>query len=123
MSKWIAEFELEDGDRMPEHMDLEYHGVKLDFYCRPLEQEPCEDAVSRAEVLNLVRLNAFHAKSQIKAIENMPSVTPQEPKTGYISIDDAMSVFDDFMCGDADEESTETFLEMLKDKTESEGEE
>lgn len=85
-----------------------------------LEQEPCEDAVSRAEVLNLVRLNAFHAKSQIKAIENMPSVTPQEPKTGYISIDDAMSVFDDFMCGDADEESTETFLEMLKDKTESE---
>lgn len=80
MSKWIAEFELEDGDKMPEHMDLEYHGVKLDFHCRPLEQEPCEDAVSRAEVLNLVRLNAFHAKSQIKAIENMPSVTPQEPR-------------------------------------------
>jgi hypothetical protein len=44
-----------------------------------LEQEPCEDAVSRAEVLNLVRFNAFHVKSQIKAIENMPSVTPQEP--------------------------------------------
>ena len=44
-----------------------------------LEQEPCEDAVSRTEVLNLVRFNAFHVKSQIKAIENMPSVTPQEP--------------------------------------------
>ena len=87
MSKWIAEFELEDGDRMPEHMDLEYHGVKLDFYCRPLEQEPCEDAVSRAEVLNLVRLNAFHAKSQIKAIENMPSVTPQEQFKPMVEID------------------------------------
>lgn len=50
---------------------------------KALEQEPCEDAVSRAEVLNLVRLNAFHAKSQIKAIENMPSVTPQEPRKGH----------------------------------------
>lgn len=44
-----------------------------------LEQELCEDVVSRTEVLNLVRFNAFHVKSQIKAIENMPSVTPQEP--------------------------------------------
>ena len=43
-----------------------------------------------------------------------------QPKTGYISIDDVMSVFDDFMRGDADEEGTETFLEMLKDKAESE---
>lgn len=39
MSKWIAEFELEDGDTMPEHMDLNYKGAKIDFYCRPLEQE------------------------------------------------------------------------------------
>lgn len=36
MSKWIAEFDLEDGDTMPEHMDLEYKGAKLDFYCRPM---------------------------------------------------------------------------------------
>ena len=40
------------------------------------------------------------------------------PKTGYISINDVMSVFDDFMRGDADEEDTETFLKMLKDKAE-----
>lgn len=40
MSKWIAEFELEDGDTMPEHMDLNYKGVKIDFHCKPLEQEP-----------------------------------------------------------------------------------
>lgn len=43
-----------------------------------------------------------------------------KPRTGYISIDDVMSVFDDFMCGEVDEEGTETFLEMLKDKAESE---
>lgn len=43
MSKWIAEFDLEDGDTMPEHMDLEYKGAKIDFHCKPLEQELCED--------------------------------------------------------------------------------
>lgn len=36
MSKWIAEFELEDGDTMPEHMDLEYKGAKIDFHCRSM---------------------------------------------------------------------------------------
>ena len=44
----------------------------------------------------------------------------KETKTGYISIDDVMSVFDDFMCGEVDEEGTETFWEMLKDKAERE---
>ncbi len=36
MNKWIAEFELEYGDTMPEHMDLEWMGAKLDFHCRPM---------------------------------------------------------------------------------------
>ena len=36
MAKWIAEFDLEDGDTMPEHMELEYKGAKIDFHCRPL---------------------------------------------------------------------------------------
>lgn len=40
MNKWIAEFDLEDSDTMPEHMDLEYKGAKIDFHCKPLEQEP-----------------------------------------------------------------------------------
>lgn len=41
MNKWIAEFELEDGDTMPEHMDLEYKGVRIDFHCKPQNQDPC----------------------------------------------------------------------------------
>ena len=49
MSKWMAEFELEDGDTMPEHMDLEYKGTKIDFYCKPLEQKPILDKI-RAEI-------------------------------------------------------------------------
>lgn len=36
MSKWIAEFDLEDDDTMPEHMDLNYMGAKIDFHCRPM---------------------------------------------------------------------------------------
>ena len=42
MSKWIAEFELEDGDTMLEHMDLEYKGAKIDFHCRPM-WIPCSE--------------------------------------------------------------------------------
>ena len=48
MNKWIAEFELEDGDTMPEHMDLEYKGARIDFHCRPLEQEPSYDELLKA---------------------------------------------------------------------------
>lgn len=75
-----SEFEdakCEDSEYYQEWADALYMAIKA------LEQEPCEDAVSRTEVLNLVRFNAFHVKSQIKAIENMPPVTPQEPKIGH----------------------------------------
>ncbi len=41
-----------------------------------------------------------------------------EPRKNFLSIDDVMSVFDDFMCGDVDEDGMETFYEMLKDKCE-----
>ena len=61
-----------------------------------------------------------HYDEMVNCVKGMPTVTPQQPKTGYISIDDVMSVFDDFMCGEVDEEGTETFWEMLKDKAESE---
>ena len=36
MSKWVAEFDLEDGDTMPEYMDLNYMGAHIDFHCRPM---------------------------------------------------------------------------------------
>lgn len=42
MSKWIAEFDLEDGDTMPEHMDLWYEGVRIDYHCRPM-WIPCSE--------------------------------------------------------------------------------
>ena len=49
MNKWIAEFDLEDGDIMPEHMELNFKGAKIDFYCRP--KESVLDKI-RAEIQN-----------------------------------------------------------------------
>jgi len=55
-----------------------------------------------------------------KVIRDTIEEMKQELRKGYLSIDDVMSVFDDFMCGEVDEDGTETFLKMLKDKAESE---
>ncbi len=38
MNKWIAVFDLEDGDTMPDHMDLQYAGARIDFYCKPVDE-------------------------------------------------------------------------------------
>lgn len=67
MSKWIAEFDLEDGDTMPEHMDLEYKGAKIDFHCRPM-WIPCSERLPevrqwvlcqcRAGIMDVLRLTA-----------------------------------------------------------------
>ena len=87
-----------------------------------------EDCISRKDVLRL--LNLSHIDSMTKfafrlQIKHLLSVCPKsdKPYGKYLSIDNVMSVFDDFMCGEVDEEGTETFLEMLKDKAESEDEE
>ena len=86
-----------------------------------------DDCISRQDVLSeIIRFSTEEGASvecqQLYCdVNNMPSVTPQEPRKGYISIDDVMSVFDDYMRGEVDAQDTETFLEMLKDKAESEG--
>ena len=94
---------------------------------KALQQESCEDAVSRQAVLEVLKdkwsmfSDANDAMQEsIDTIEALSNVTPQEPRKGYLSINDVMSVFDDFMCGEVDEEGTETFWEMLKDKAEIE---
>lgn len=45
----------------------------------------------------------------------------KRPQGEWITIDDVMSVFDDFMRGDISENDTEKFLEMLKDKIDQRG--
>ena len=43
---------------------------------------PCGDAISRQKVLDVINLNWYYRKNCIEAIENLPSVNPQQ-KTGY----------------------------------------
>ena len=111
-----------------------------DKHCQ-LKKEPCgkdinvpaTDAISRQAAIdaihyyckNICGLSDYNwcpdcpSEQFVGLLKELPSVQPK-PKKGYISIADVMSVFDDFMCGDVDEDGTETFLEMLKDKAESE---
>ena len=103
---------------------------KCDEIIKALEQELCVDVISRQAAIEALQEVSEHYTEKgrewhphvnfmVDAIKGLPPVTPQ-PKTGYISIDDVMSVFDDFMCGEVDEDGTDTFLKMLKDKVESE---
>lgn len=79
--------------------------------------------MTREEAIDILQNTSFFGRTMDDidtAIDMAIKALEQEPKTGYISIDDVMSVFDDFMCGEVDEEGTEIFLEMLKDKAETE---
>lgn len=64
----------------------------LKDYKRLKEQEPCEDAVSRQAVIETIFVQGSAEKLEIdfakllllqRAIKALPSVTPQEPKTGH----------------------------------------
>ena len=55
MSKWIAEFELENGDSMPEHMDLNYKGIRLDFHCRPYEAEWIKKEITESKDFSTIK--------------------------------------------------------------------
>lgn len=61
----------------------------LKDYKRLLEQEPCDDAISRQEVVSYLCAHCpddaecFNDCDDIKNIKSLPSVRPQEPKIGY----------------------------------------
>lgn len=98
-------------------------GKSLEMAIKALEQQPCEDCVSRSAVLAIagdscLDLDSYEDTMEFcDKIKELPPVAPQ-PKSGYISIADAMSAFDDFMCNDIEPEGQEAFLELLKDRAE-----
>lgn len=59
----------------------------LDMAIKALEQEPCEDAISRQAANDIVRHECGEwkglAKEIVKQFNGLPPVTPQEPKTGH----------------------------------------
>lgn len=65
------------------------HPIKEALYAarKALEQEPCEDAVSRDDVVRIVQHN--NPPKALEKIRKLSSVTPQEPNTW--SLDDAIA--------------------------------
>lgn len=60
----------------------------LGMAIKALEQEPCEDAISRQTVINAIANTCFWLSSDnwkelIKCINSIPLVKPQEPKIGH----------------------------------------
>lgn len=55
----------------------------LDMAIKVLEREPSGDLISRQAVLELIADYDLSMGQVVKGIHALPSVTPQEPKTGH----------------------------------------
>lgn len=54
-----------------------YDNEAKDYILKALEQEPCEDAVSRQAVLDIIEKEEFKGDA-LSEIEKLPSVKPQK---------------------------------------------
>lgn len=56
------------------------HPIKEALYAarKALEQEPCEDAVSRKSVITIIQNHWWNCRDIDKLVSELPSVTPQE---------------------------------------------
>lgn len=64
----------------------EQHYEAKQMAIKALEQEPCEDAISRQAAIEKIHWLGLDHDTAIKcdlAIRALPSVNPQEPKTGH----------------------------------------
>ena len=63
---------------------------------KALEQEPSGDLISRQAVLDLIADYDLSMGQVVKGIHALPSVNPQEPKTGHREYND---IYDHYLCG------------------------
>lgn len=82
----IFEYEYPTEHKPPVSIDVHLHGdcVKgkiIEWEYMPPEQEPCEDAISRQAVLNIIDSD-WKYEGMEEYINELPPVTPQ-PKTGH----------------------------------------
>lgn len=59
----------------------------IDMAIEALEQQPCEDCISRQEAINCVTLNEFRYKI-VEDIKILPSVTPKEKTAAWVPTDE-----------------------------------
>ena len=55
-----------------------YHNEVLEFIIETLEQEPCEDAISREAVKELFQEGSVMGMYHFLGIDKLPSVTPKK---------------------------------------------
>ena len=77
---------------MPEHMDLNYSGIRVDFHCRPANEREAEDCRSLKDIKEMIKRKADELDGKMLdaggvciglyfAIANdLPSVTPKSDK-------------------------------------------
>jgi len=56
----------------------------LDMAISALEQQPCEDAISREAAINIASLHCLTIDETVKALKQLPSVTPSQHKGHWI---------------------------------------
>lgn len=81
---WLCRLRSEIYVYMPEEWLIPMNNA-LDMTIKALEQEPCEDAISRQAVIGIVRdikglARAYVLPEVINQIKSLPPVNPQEPK-------------------------------------------
>ena len=65
-----------------------YHNEVLEFIIKVLEQEPCEDSISREAVKELFQEGSVMGMYHFLGIEELPSVTPTRKKGKWIVLKD-----------------------------------
>ena len=101
--KWILETTPKEPpiecDYVDEWLDNHDKMIKaLNTAIKALEQEPCEDAVSRKALINAFPISDTYTLDDIIAtIKFQPSVTPTRPKGYWIDTDETHSECD--QCG------------------------
>ena len=83
--KYLIDISYALGNMSVEYL-TEKDGEKMREAIETLEQEPCEDAISRQAAIEKIHWLGLDNDTAIKcdlAIRALPSVNPQEPKTGH----------------------------------------
>ena len=65
-----------------------HHNEVLEFTIKTLEQEPCDDTVSREAVKELFQEGSVMGMYYFLGIDNLPSVTPTRKKGKWIVLKD-----------------------------------
>ena len=66
---------------------MEFAHLRLQCIVKALEQQPCEDCVSREEAIRIAEQGQIQGfEWQLRKLCTLPSVTPQRPKGHWIPI-------------------------------------